>query len=168
MARKVDAISTLINAKYFSWIRESILQHGNINIQALSDKFNILAGNTYFRNFIKDKQQDYLGISGLSSILTTCGYKLKLVPVKISDTTTEGILEDITKQSFNDVRERVSKMAETVKRKPKAVKKGPKTIPNTSLLNDSIMGAIDPDDISLFDDDEIEIGYGDFDDIEIE
>lgn len=161
MARQTDKISKLIHARYFSWIREAIVQHGNVNIQALSDKFNILAGNTYFRNFVKDKNQEYLGISGLTSILDECGYVLKLVPVKKDDLQTHETIETVTRESFLSIRETVSEYAKSVKREPKTKeKKGPKTINNSNLINDGIMGidfgnlgsGADVDD--LFDDDE--------------
>ena len=155
MAKKVDTLSTLINARYFNWIREAILKHGNVNIQALSDKFNILAGNTYFRNFIKNKGQDYLGISGLTSILDECGYELKLIPVKKDDVATSTKIEDMTKDAFLDIREIVSSYAESVKRNPKKVKNTkPKVIKNASLINDSIMGITSDDHDDLFDDDD--------------
>lgn len=176
MARQTDKISKLIHARYFSWIREAIAQHGNVNIQALSDKFNILAGNTYFRNFIKDKNQEYLGISGLTSILDECGYTLKLVPVKKDDLETQETVELITRESFLDVRETVSEYAKSVRREPKTKeKKGPKKINNSNLINDGIMG-IDFDSLGsganvedLFDDDdEDELLIGTADILEID
>lgn len=172
MARKSDALSSLINSRYFHWIREAILQHENVNIQALSEKFRILAGNTYFRNFIKDKNQDYLGVSGLTNILEECGYKLMLVPIREDDITTEAKLGAITRESFSDIRDKVSDFAAAVKRPPKKVKAGPKKVKNNSVINNGIMGLIDNnnfdiDDLNdiddMFDDDELEIGVGSFD-----
>ncbi len=162
MARQTDKISNLINSRYFSWIREAIVQHGNVNIQALSDKFNILAGNTYFRNFVKDKNQEYLGISGLTSILDECGYTLKLVPVKNDDEETSKNIEDITKNSFTQIRKTVSEYAQSVKRDPKIKnKKGQSKINNATLINDGIMGLGSMDDIDgLFDDDDDELLVG--------
>lgn len=167
MARQTDKISNLIHTRYFNWIREAIVQHGNVNIQALSDKFNILAGNTYFRNFIKDKNQEYLGISGLTSILDECGYTLKLVPVKVDDIDSQKTVELITRTSFLDVREIISEYAHSVKREPKSKdKKGPKTINNASLINDGIMGLSfdslgSSDDVDgLFDDDDDDLIVG--------
>ena len=168
MARQTDKISKLIHARYFSWIREAIVQHGNVNIQALSDKFNILAGNTYFRNFIKDKNQEYLGISGLTSILDECGYTLKLVPVRKDDQESFEAVESMTRASFLDIRETISEYASTVKREPKSKdKKGPKKIANASLINEGIMGldfnsfgGSEVDDLFDDDDDELTIGTG--------
>jgi len=171
MARKIDALSSLIDSRYFNWIREAILKHENINIQALSEKFKILAGNTYFRNFIKDKNQDYLGVSGLTSILDECGYKLMLVPIKQDDFTTEAELGKITRESFSEIRNRVSDFAESVKRAPKKKKNPPKKILNGSVINNGIMGLLNTADIDdlneiddMFDDDEeLEIGIGSYD-----
>ena len=166
MAKRTDRLSKLIDPLYFNWIREAVIKHGRVNIQALSEKFKILPGNTYFRNFIKDKKQDYIGISGLSSILEECGYTLKLVPVKKTDVQTLIDIENITKNSFDDVRNTVSDYAESVKRAPKVKKKkGPKIIKNANLINDSIMGNVDTsnkvlgvDDIFDDEDDELVIG----------
>ena len=177
MARKSDVLSSLINSRYFHWIREAILQHENVNIQALSEKFRILAGNTYFRNFIKDKNQDYLGVSGLTNILEECGYKLMLVPVREDDLTTEAKLGSITRDSFIDIRDKVSEFALAVKRPPKKVKVAPKKVKNNSVINNGIMGMLNNDDIDIneindfddmFDDDELEIGIGSVDPKKVE
>jgi hypothetical protein len=163
MSRKTDKISGLIDPIYFNWIREAVIKHGKINIQALSEKFGILPGNTYFRNFIKDKSQDYIGTSGLNNILDECGYVLRLVPVKKDDIKTLTELENVTRTSFNEIRETVSDYAAAVKRAPTVVKKkGPKVVEKANLINSGIMGMIDepdlPDVDDLFDDDELLVG----------
>lgn len=165
MSKQTDKLSSLIDPLYFNWIREAVIKHGKINIQALSEKFGILPGNTYFRNFIKDKKQDYIGISGLSSILEECGYTLKLVPVKKTDIQTLIDIENITKESFDDIRNTVSDYAESVKRVPKTeVKRGPKIVKKANLINASIMGdvntskVLDVDDMFDDEDDELLVG----------
>lgn len=157
MAKPIDKISSLIAPKYFNWIREAILKHGKINIRGLSRALGILDGNTYFRNFIEDKRQDYLGISGLTSILDKCGYDLKIVPVKRNDFVTRTTIEDMNNAAFKDIVNGISDLAESVKRAPKVVKvKKDLTIKNSDVINNGIMG-IDNSDLikDLFDDDEV-------------
>lgn len=167
MARKTDMLSSLIDVKYFGWIREAILKHGSVNIQALSEKFNILAGNTYFRNFIKDKNQDYLGISGLDSIVTTCGYRMMIVPVNVADKQMIIDMEEQTRAAFDDIRDQVSDIASTVKRPPKPEKKKKKTIANTNLINEAIMGIHIPGDADDDDDLVVGIGFDELDELDI-
>jgi len=167
MAKQNDAISSLINPLYFKMIKNAVVKHGRINVQALSEKFNILPGNTYFRNFIKDNDQEYLGTNGLKSILNACGYTIRLVPVKKSDIDTMTYIEKLTAESFTNISEKVSNESSLLKRPPKKEKKkGPKTITNAKLINDSIMG-ISSDDINdIFDDDNDDLIVGTFDDLD--
>lgn len=156
MAKPVDKISSLIAPKYFNWIREAILKHGKINIRGLSRTLGILDGNTYFRNFIEDKKQDYLGISGLTSILDKCGYDIKIVPVKRDDFISRQTIEDMNNNAFKDIVLTISELAENVKRAPKVEKiKKDSIIKNSSVINDGIMGVDNYDNIKgLFDDDD--------------
>lgn len=165
MAKVVDKISSLIDPKYFNWIREAILKHGKINVRALSRELGILDGNTYFRNFIEDNKQDYLGMSGLTSVLDKCGYELKVVPVKRNDIDTLTTISKISNESFLDIRETISKLSESVKWAPKPEKvKVAKVIKNSSVINDGIMGIEKDDDLILagmFDDEDININEDD-------
>lgn len=156
MAKPVDKISSLIAPKYFNWIREAILKHGKINIRGLSRTLGILDGNTYFRNFIEDKRQDYLGISGLTSVLDKCGYDLKIVPVKRNDFVSRNTIEEMNNDAFKDIVQMISDLAESVKRAPKVEKvKKDTTIKNSNVINDGIMGIDNPDILKgLFDDNE--------------
>jgi hypothetical protein len=159
MSRKTDKISSLIDPLYFNWIREAVIKHGRINIQALSEKFGILPGNTYFRNFIKDKKQDYLGSSGLINILNTYGYTIKLVPIKKDDLKTLTDIEKSTKEAFADIRDTVSALAEGVKKAPIVKKnKGQKIIKKANLINDSILGISESVDVEDMFDDDLEVG----------
>ena len=156
MAKTVDKISSLIAPKYFNWIREAVLKHGKINIRGLSRMLGILDGNTYFRNFIEDKSQDYLGISGLTSVLNKCGYDLKIVPVKRTDFVSRTTIEDMNNIAFKDIAHTISELTESVKRTPKVEKiKKDSTIKNSDVINNGIMGIENSDILKgLFDDDE--------------
>lgn len=166
MAKPIDKISSLIAPKYFNWIREAVLKHGKINIRGLSRALGILDGNTYFRNFIEDKKQDYLGVSGLTSVLDKCGYDLKIVPVKRDDYVSRNVIEDMNNDAFKDIVSIISDLAEGVKRAPKVEKvKKDLTIKNSSVINDGIMGIDNYDNIKgLFDDDD---DHDDDDDLSI-
>lgn len=165
MSEKTDTLSGLINPIYFRWMREAITQHGKINVQALAKVFNILPSNTYFRNFLKDNQQDYLGVKAFVKILNSCNFTLKIVVIHNSKEKEIQNLDLITKNSFESLKEVMSEKAFTLKRKNVLIKKK-KVIKNINLIRDSLM-QLDTDSCDSLDDmfdDEIVIGTGlDFD-----
>lgn len=141
MAKTIDKISSLIDPRYFNWIRESILRHGKINVRALARELGILDGNTYFRNFIEDNKQDYLGVSGLNSILERCGFEVKVVAVRKHDIPGNALIRKMNDEAFGDIRNTISNIAGTVKKAPKVVKvKKDTTIKNANVINNGIMG----------------------------
>ncbi len=153
---KNDKFFHLLDLKYFQRIRRTILDHGKINIQMLATKFNIKAGNTYFRRFIQDNDQDYLGQTSLTSLLDACGYDLKIVPIKRNNENIIQEIDNITDIAFDDILKTVSKFAsESKKSEVKKVKKVKDQIKNTNAIADAMFNTgLDDDD----DDDEIYIG----------
>lgn len=165
MARHNDKCSEMIHVKYFEWIRNAIVKHGRVNVQSLASVFNISPGNTYFRNFVKDKNSN-MGISGLNSLVDSCGYTFRLVPIKKVDMNRILEIEQLTNEAFKDIRDQVSDFAYASKKSPvKEKSKGPKIVENANLINMSIMSPSSYDVDDMFDDDDDDILTGNEEDM---
>ena len=143
MSKIIDNITSLLDEQYFLDLRNAIIQQGNINVRALARNFGILDGNTYFRNFIENPE-GILGISGLSSILASNGYQLRLVPVKVADDIKIEELQEYTRDVFRNICIDVSEQSKKCV-KTKKIKSEIKTIPNSNIIFDDLVAAADED-----------------------
>jgi len=145
----------LLDVKYFKKMQQAIWDNGKVNIQLLAAKFNIKTGNTYFRNFVNDKGQEYLGPTSLNSIMDACGYDLKIIPVKRNDELVSKEIEDLTEAAFEDISNIISQFAYESKKNEIQKKKKPKNaIANASMIAQALFDTGDDDD-----DDELLTGY---------
>lgn len=162
MTKKNDILGKYIDLKYFNRLRDAVIQHGNINIQKFTNFFGILPGNTYFRNFLKDQGQNYIGSNSFVKILEKCGYEIKVVIIKKTDKSIHKIIEDKNDESFLSICNTFDSKAKEFKKKV-VMKTDKKPINNYNLINDSILGGNDSIE-DIFDID-LEISDGTFQDI---
>ncbi len=145
-----------ISQKYLHKIRRAIVDNGQINIQLLAAKFNILPGNTYFRNFIKGESDAKLGKTGLQKIIDVCGYEVKTIIVKKNDIKTNTVLDGIMDESFTHVTNIVSQLSFESKKKEVIKRKKREPIKNKDIIGNALFNFDNIDDDE--DDDELLIG----------
>jgi len=158
-----DKIKLLLNERYCGWIQNA-LNSKKINGRLLAKKLGITAGNSYFRKFLTG-EQNYLGITGLISILDKCGYTIKIVIVKKTDIPNLTKIDELNNHGFSDAKEQLIDIASEFVRPEKVVKEK-KVIKNTNLVIDALHGMFD-DNIENDDLDDYDIEIGDdLDDLE--
>jgi hypothetical protein len=106
MGKKTDAsemtILKLLSERRISDIRQAIISKGKVNVRKVGNYFNIVDGNSYFRQFINSGNLN-IGLKAFSKIIDTFNYKLIVVPVKKDDIESIKILDDIQQQSYTDI-----------------------------------------------------------------
>lgn len=168
--KKQDAgVQNLISEQYYSMLRDAITKHGKLNVRSLARELGIQDGNTYFRHFIENKNQQHLGFSGLSSILERFGYEFKIVIKEKDNTFRNDEIKLLNDRAINDICVKLSNVAAGTK-KPEKVEKqtGSKVIQNSDVVMKGIMGGFGngillPSDIfgnDDDDDDDLVISYG--------
>ena len=170
MKKQESGVQNLIPEQYYSMLRDAITKHGKLNVRSLSRNLGIQDGNTYFRHFIENKnQQQHLGFSGLTAILERFGYEAKIVIKEKTNTYKETEINSMNDVAIKEICLKLSEAAKAAK-KPDKVEKisGSRVIQNADVVMRGIMGAsgtaLLPSDIfGDDDDDELEICYADFD-----
>jgi len=166
MAKQQEQYLELINKKYIDNLRNAMVMHDRLNIQALSMKFGISSGNTYFRNFI-NFENSTLGMSGFSKIVESCGYTFRLVPVKSDDINALTHVEQLTEDAFKEINQTVCDFAMRTQKAPKRKKSIPKVINNTTLIQDSLFDDTNGN-VPVFDDDDDDLFIGSDEDIDVD
>jgi len=131
-------MNNILDKKYYQKIRRAIVDQGAINIQQLASRFNILPGNTYFRNFINGKGENNLGSTGLKKILNKCGYSYKVVVFKESDTQTLNELNKIMDESFINITSIISRISTESKKTEVVKKKKKEPAANKNLISNAL------------------------------